>query len=404
MHLPSKRVYREMRSEEASLWVVPANGGRELALLIKAPTSAIKALVAGCQLELQFGKVGAYLCTGVRIHDVPDAPMFISGAQRELEEHEALARLLRERKIPVFLFNELDACLAWTNLRISEGDACQVATLVGAVDTLYIGPFTKDCSHALDCFCDSSDPSQSYLGAENIQLVSVAPTLESWRVNDVSYVGIRAHQTITINDANEGETFEKAIWASLESVFPLTLHKSPRVQTGGKIRELTDVLAFYQYGSFLIEAKDLSVLQAGIERDQHRRTRGTQKQVRKAIGQLVGAAKAVVRGDQLMDDQGRELNVVRDQPLHCIVLITELMHTGDWSEVEDRLVKATSTTRAFFHLLDLRELITLLKGSSGKPELLDVNLMQRARIFAERGSVHIRSRVGRSDDVNKVAE
>lgn len=139
-----------------------------------------------------------------------------------------------------------------------------------------------------------------------------------------------------INDANEGETFERAIWASLESVFPLTIHKGPQVQTEERVRELTDVLAVYQHGTFLIEGKDLSVLHAGYERDQDRRTRGVQKQVRKTIDQLVGAVKIVLRGDRVMDDQGAELNVVRDQPPHCIVLITELMHTGDWSGVEWR--------------------------------------------------------------------
>lgn len=394
MHLPSQRVYREMRSEEASLWVVPANAGEELAFLIKAPTSAIKALVAGCRLEILVGRVGAYLCTGARIHDMPDAPMLISGVQKEQEEHDALARLLCERKTPVFLFNEMDACLAWTNMEFSEADASEVATLVGHVSTLYVGPFTKDCSHALDCFCYSSDPSQSYPGASSVPLVSIGPTLEPWRVNHVSYVGLRTHQTITINDSNEGETLERAIWASLESVFPLTLHKSPKVQTGKKVRELTDVLAFHQYGSFLIEAKDLSILQAGYGRNQDRRTRGVQKQVRKAIDQLVGATKAIFRRDRIMDESGVDLNLVRDQPPHCIVLITELMHTGDWSEVEAQLIEASMTTRAFFHLIDLREFITLLKGSSGKAEHLDFHLMQRAEIFAQRGSVHIRSRVG----------
>ena len=33
MHIPSKRVYNEMRSEEFSLWCVPANGGDEIAFL-----------------------------------------------------------------------------------------------------------------------------------------------------------------------------------------------------------------------------------------------------------------------------------------------------------------------------------------------------------------------------------
>lgn len=77
MHLPSARVYREMRSEEASLWFVPANGGEELAFLIKAPSSAIKALIAGCPLRLLFGRNGPYLSAGVRILDMPDAPIMV---------------------------------------------------------------------------------------------------------------------------------------------------------------------------------------------------------------------------------------------------------------------------------------------------------------------------------------
>ncbi|HEY9274615.1 hypothetical protein [Achromobacter sp.] len=386
-----------MRAEEVSLWVVPANGGEELAFLIKAPTSAIKALLAGCRLDLLFGRHGTYLCAGARIHDMPDAPMLISSVQREQEEHGALKRLLREQKTPVFLFNEMDACLAWTNMEISESDASEVAKIVNDEPALYVGPFTKDCSHALDCFCYSNDPSQRYPGATKIPLIDIQSMLEAWRVNHVSYMGVRTHQTITIDDLNEGEMFERAVWASLESVFPLTLHKSPQVQIGEKVRELTDVLSFYQYGSFLIEAKDLSVLQAGYGRSQDRRTNGVQKQVRKAIAQLVGAAKALLRGDRIMDEGAKELDVVRDQRPHCIVLISELMHTGDWSDVENQLRKATLTTQAFFHLIDLREFITLLKGSSGKAELLDFNLMQRAKIFAETGSVHIRSRVGPTD-------
>ena len=46
-------------------------------------------------------------------------------------------------------------------------------------------------------------------------------------------------------------------------------------------------------------------------------------------------------------------------------------------------------TGAFFHLLDLREFITLLKQSSGDPKLIDYNLMQRCKLFYEKKSVHI---------------
>jgi hypothetical protein len=393
MHIPSERVYREMRSEDASLWFVPANGGKEIAFLIKAPSSTIKALIAGCQLRLIFGRKGPLLSSGIRVTDVPDAPIIISGAQCEAEEHQALLRALRERRFPVFLFNELDVCLAWTNLELSEESSTQVAEMLGDTGALYVGPFTPECSHALDCFCYSTDSTHTYPGASTIPLVEVPTTLGHWRTNHVSFVGLRGYHTITIDDHDEGEMFERAVWASLESVFPLTLHKAPQVKIGDKTRELTDVLAFDEYGSFLIEAKDISVLEAGYERDQERRTKGVQKQIKKAIGQLVGASKAVKRGECVFGVDGEELNIVRDKPAHCIVLITELMHWGDWSKVETQLMDAMRSTRAFFHLLDLREFIMILKGSSGKASLLDYNLMERCKLFMQNGSVHIRSKM-----------
>jgi hypothetical protein len=394
MHIPSERVYREMRSEDASLWYVPANAGKELAFLIKAPSSSIKALLARCSLRLLFGRHGSHFSTGVRIVDMPDAPILISGLQREMEEHQALSRLLHERSTAVFLFNEMDVCLAWTNLKLTESDAAEALELLGDTDELYVGPFTPETSHSLDCFCYSADNTQRYPDAVTIPIVDIPTTLEPWRTNHVSFIGVRGHHTITLDNQDEGEMFERAVWASLESVFPVTLHKSPRVKTGEKTRELTDVLAFHEYGTFLIEAKDLSVLQAGFERDQERRTKGVQKQVKKAIGQLIGASKALRRGDTIFDAQGEQaLDVVRDQPAHCIVLITELMHWGDWSKIETQLVEAMRATGAFFHLLDLREFIMMLKGSAGKAALLDYNLIERCKTFAETGSVHIRSRI-----------
>lgn len=393
MHLPSTRVQKEMSSEEAAIWFVPANSGEELALLIKAPSSCIKALVAGCQLKLLFGRKQSFLNVGVRILDMPDAPVFISGAQRESEEHEVLAKIINERKIPVFLFNEMDVCLAWSNLEISEESAEKISNHVGDVLTLYAGPFTDECSLALDCFCYSADITHTYPNAVEIPLIEVDVVIEPWRTNNVSFVGVRGYHTIAINDKDEGEMFERAIWASLESVFPLTIYKSPLVKIGEKTREFTDVLAFHEFGSFLIEAKDLSVLQAGYDRDQQRRTNGVKKQAKKAITQLVGAANALKRGDPITDISGNSLAVIRNQPAHCIVLIMELMHWGDWSEIEQQLMEAMRSTGAFFHLLDLREFIFILKASSGNAARFDYNLMERCKSFAKSGNVHMRGRM-----------
>lgn len=52
---------------------------------------------------------------------------------------------------------------------------------------------------------------------------------------------------------------------------------------------------------------------------------------------------------------------------------------------------AMQETGAFFHLLDLQEFITLLKGSSGNSALFDYNLMERCKLFLDTKSVFIRS-------------
>jgi hypothetical protein len=391
MHIPSSRVHSEMRSENASVWFVPANGGDEIAILVKAPSATIKSLLAGCDLNILFGKKAEYLATGVRVFDVPDAALLISGIQKTGEEHDSLLKFLSEKKAPLFLFNEMDICLAWTTLSISPDDALKAEDLIGTRDVLYEGAFSDDCNHALDCFCYSVDRTNYQEVAVEIPLAVISTSLDQWRASRNVFVGYRELHDIVIDDQNEGEMFERAIWASLKSVFPLTLYKSPQVEIGKKSRELTDILAFHEYGNFLIEAKDLSVLRANLERSQERRIKGVQKQVKKAINQLVGASKAIARGERVVSAQGDDLSLVRDKPPHCIVLITELTHPGDWSEIEQMLIDAIQSTQAFFHLLDLREFISLLKGSSGKPELLDYNLIKRFELFADKRTVHIRS-------------
>ena len=242
----------------------------------------------------------------------------------------------------------------------------------------------------VDVICLKSRQNQYYIGARHFQLPELKLLVDA--IQSSRFVTPKkSAELIVIDEKDEGEILERTIWASLESVFPLKLYRSPQVKIGEKTRELTDVFSFYTYGCFFIEAKDLSVINAGYGRDSMRRTAGVQKQVKKAIKQLIGASKAFQHGETIFDVEGHELDIDRNQPPHCIVLITELMHYGDWKDIEIELVEAMQQTGAFFHLLDLRELIALLKGSSGKSELLDYNLMKRCKLFLETQSVFIRS-------------
>ena len=390
MHIPSQRVHQEMISEAASIWYVPANNGAETAILIKAPTPSIKALIAGCSLKLIFGKSGTHLCTGAIISDVPDAPLVLSGIQRNLEEHLALLRILQDCTSPIFLFNEMDVCVAWANATLPQLDAAKVWTFIGDASKLYVGPFTEDTSHTLDCFGISFNSAASYPNASIIPVEEFELSVDSWGVITSYFYGENSFQPLTINNPEEGKTFEGTIWSALSSVFPNSLFKNSKILNGEKPREFTDVFAFHSYGSFLIEAKDLSVFSAGFQRKQSRRISGIQKQVKKAIGQLIGACKDFSDGKKIFGADDVEINVDRSQPPHCIVLITELPLVGEWEEIVDLLCNAMKETGAFFHLLDLQELLMLLKGSSGNSALFDYNLMQRAKLFLEVKSVFIR--------------
>jgi len=152
MHIPSQRIHREMYSEEASLWFTLANGGDEEAILIKAPTATIKAIIVGFELSIVVGRHENYSCSGVRVFDVPGKPLLISGVQRYEDEHEALRRILEKGTVPIFLFNEMDFCVASGEAQLDKNASLVAEKLLGGPDELYVGDFTKEASHALDNF------------------------------------------------------------------------------------------------------------------------------------------------------------------------------------------------------------------------------------------------------------
>lgn len=308
MHIPSERIYNSMRIEAASLWYVPANEGEETALIIKAPTPTIKALIMGCPIQLFFGKKDSYLCIGTKIEDMPDTPVLISKTQIDSEEHKALVKSISQKSFPVFLFNEMNICVASSSIQINEKDSSSLLELIKSENTLYSGNINDNVSNALDCFIFSIDKTQIFPQAHEIPVIEITPQIGEWKTNNIYFYNNKSYHGINITNKNEGQTFENTIWGSLESIFPTTLYKSPQVQHGNKKREFTDVFAHYEYGNFFIEAKDLSVIQAGYNRNEQKRLSGVQKQVEKAIKQLIGTTNAFKHGDTLFDSNRQRNN------------------------------------------------------------------------------------------------
>ncbi|RZG17400.1 hypothetical protein EXT47_02800 [Pseudoalteromonas sp. CO342X] len=381
MHIPAEQIYKEIKSEDAGVWIVPASN-QETAILIKLPTSAAKSLIAGSELELFAGIIDNYLCGGVKIFDVPDAPLFICKPQHHKQALESLIKITSLKKSPLFLYNEMDICIASSEISFHHKAKEQ---LNDYLDLKYELSLSKDIQNANAI----SDRFLTKMQNQNGSILRFEVTCDQWESSPTSFYGVKNTYTISIDELNEGEVFERAIWASLESVFPLTLTKSPQVQEGKKKRELTDIVASHQYGTFLIESKDLSVFQAGMNRTRERRLKGTQKQALRAISQLTGASKMVRNVRNITSLDNCSVPLVLNQPMHCIALITEIMHEGDWSKVVQALIKANRETGEFFHLLDFKELINLLKLSNGDSRLFDYNLMLRFEKLIKLKSIHI---------------
>ena len=178
----------------------------------------------------------------------------------------------------------------------------------------------------------------------------------------------------------------------METLFNFGLFLNPEVIENSKKRELTDILAIYEYGVFLLEIKALGVL--GLDKDQSidRKVSNTQKQIRTAISQLVGANKNVAKRFQIVSDNGLIINFNRNIVPHCIVLVSELFSFGEWADLEIEIMKTMVDEKIYLHVLDFREFMNFVKAAGGKKESFDYHLMQRAEKFAEVRSIHMRTR------------
>ena len=244
MHFPSRRISEQLQSTSSGIWFTPANDGNEIAILLKTTTSIMNAITSGSKINFVFGDIQDILCSGVTIFDIPESPAFIYSAILHTEEHVALNELLSSLTAPLFIFNELDVCVAWCDIIIENNK--DVTVLAGDIKNKYVGDFTDACSTSLDNFFNSVFPTQHSEYTDIFKTISVNVECSSWQINQIDFIGNLDVKTLIINESDEGSTLEKAIWSSLESVFPFSLYHSPLVRIGEKDRELTDILTFHE--------------------------------------------------------------------------------------------------------------------------------------------------------------
>lgn len=390
-----ERIYQELVHENASIWYVADNYGAKI--MIKAPSSTIRAIINGCKVIFLFGRDAQagkiYFHTGVKIYDDMVNFLLITGTHRFVQEHEALKAIMQKSTTVIELYNELSVCVAIAYVSFNENDRENILKMLGNTKELYSGDFAKEVISSLDSFDYTLDKSRDYLNAREIDTLLVEGHFSEWKIMKSTFIGLNEVNEIHMDDKNEGGTFEKQIWVSLESLFNYNLYKNPKIKNKTGERELTDILAFYDKGIFLIESKALAVISLTNEKSMDKKVANIQKQIKKGIRQLVGAKKNLDNDVGIYDSNGNIIQFKKNIIPHCIVLVSELLPFGNWKEIVNEIMIVMTEENIFLHVLDLLEFMKYIKISSGKKEYLDYYLMERAKAFVENENIFLVARI-----------
>jgi hypothetical protein len=300
-----------------------------------------------------------------------------------------LTEILRRESTPLFLFDELCRCVAWAEVSLEAGKVEEVEEMVGNIKDLYSGKTDSDVSRALDCLDLSVSPKRIISGARVVPVAEVGLTCGEFVHSEIYSYSIYESHAFNLENKDEGGGLEQSVWQLLESIFPLDIYRSPQVEDGKNYRELTDILCLSRFGLFLFEAKAISVYSSISDRDTERRVKNLQKQVRTGIKQLKGAVRAIRAGKKITTNVGTKIELDREIVPHAVVVVSELLHFGNWNEIVVDIIDTAKESNILIHVLDLREL-TLLVAASRESNLFDYQLMERFKHFVSFKSIHLR--------------
>jgi len=386
------RIYKELVSEDASVWFISDKFGKKL--LIKLHSTTIKEIIKGTEIYLQFGKdrveYTTYLHTGIRVLDDPVHYLSVTGVERYKENQKAILELITENEIYTEFFNELDTPLCNCMVNISDDDKKKLIEFLGDIDQFYTGDFDAKAQESLDAFEYTlyKEENRKIKRIIDSLLIRISPL--KFQILNLHFIGLHENHSIKIDTPNEGDLLEKLIWSSLESVFNSSIYKSPKIIRNKKSRELIDILCFSEYGIFLIESKALAITTLDKEKNIVKRIEGIQKQIKKALKQLIGAKKVIQENTPIYDSKGNVIIFRRDIIPHCIVLVSNIYPFGDWNDIIKDSFEKIIKEKVCINIMDLSELLRMLKICRGDFIKFDYSLMERTKAFIEHKTLFLK--------------
>lgn len=384
----AERIHQELLQEKTGIWYISDGYGSKI--MIKAPSSILKAIIKGCKIELAFGLDDNIFHIGIKIYDDPINFITLTSIQKNIDEHLSIAKIMQLEKVQVQLYNELCACQCFGDIILTTKKRNDILCLLGNPKRLFTGLIDERIHRSADNFQFSLglDVPGSRKSRNQIETLLFEAKIEDLQIVKNSFLDEGGNMSTEISDPDEGTLMEKEIFVALRSLFGSDIFHSPKIPNNKtKYRELIDILALSDIGIFLIEAKALGVTNANEDRNMDRKIKGLQKQIEKGIDQLAGAYKKIVEGEIIYSNKEKKILFNRNLPACGIIIISELLPFGNWDEIIKKLLITMSDKNILIHIIDMNEIMQFIGHSKGNRNLFDTYFMQRMEDFVKNPSI-----------------
>jgi hypothetical protein len=378
---------------EGGLWATTVNDGRDVVLVIKLSTDALKWIHRGISVNMLIGhvKVDNLLIrvVGLEVFDCREAPLILSLPQVEDWEVKRFDDLLGNGKFPVYFHNEQP----FVSVLDAIGSLPQesVEAYVKKRDKLqfYTAPVaTAVFRKAQDAFDEASgnDRKESvpHVNIFRFPLSIANPIWNSVVVPDAG--------SFSPDNPNEGQSHEALLLHVVKPNFDGSVLASPQISDGSKTRELCDVLAVGK-DAFLFEAKAFAVFDKPSDQSTERKAATVMKHFEKALGQLQGAVKRLEKGIEILGSGLSDGRITGSQfrALHGIVVVSNTSFELPWLEIGKQLAEAQRAPRIYYHFLPLAEIQRMVAFAKGSSQALNLMLKRRGDIIASSKDARIQT-------------
>lgn len=365
MHIPADYLREELIRTPGMTRFCVSRGStseREATLIVKCSSMITKMIMNNCTFRIAFIVLQPEnaLLYGMEIDDDPVHPNFIWSIVERADELEAIKKAISGEYLVIHLFNEAAVSVGWAEPSFNKLEA--LAELINDVEP-HPGASERSVERVRS-FLDES-PYRSF-GEHPFAHVMHDPNHIEWHQVNVTYITNNlGRSTISVLSGNEGNQQEQiAVWLTdnlcLEGAFNSPIAHEPK-----KARELTDVLFSHRYGAFLIESKSISIFTNKSIPNREDMTNTTIKHIRKATNQHVGACRNIFNGVRITSSTGDDLEIPRDKPPHCIILISDLSLISHLPEFGGSWIRNfAEKTSCFLHILDPNALMGVVLNAN----------------------------------------